>query len=89
MGMDYRAIGPKSCQPSEELVKQCNEIAKETGAKITLTDDVDEGLKGVDFIYTDVWVSMGKETESAARLKALAPYQINGRSCTPPSPGRW
>jgi ornithine carbamoyltransferase len=78
MGMDYRAVGPKSCQPSAELVKQCKEIAKETGAKITLTDDVAKGVKGVDFIYTDVWVSMGEPDNIwAERIKLLKPYQVN------------
>ena len=57
MGMDFRAVAPKKFWPEKGLVNQCLEIAKETGAKITLTDNVDEGVKGVDFIYTDVWVS--------------------------------
>lgn len=81
MGMDYRAIGPKSCQPSAELVKECREIAKTTGAKITLTDDVAKGVKGVDFIYTDVWVSMGEpENIWAERIKLLKPYQVNAKA---------
>ena len=81
MGMDYRAIGPKSCQPSVGLVKQSREIAKETGAKITLTDDVAKGVKGVDFIYTDVWVSMGEpENIWAERIKLLKPYQVNSKA---------
>ncbi|MBP7497062.1 MAG: ornithine carbamoyltransferase [Bacteroidales bacterium] len=80
MGMDYRAIAPKSCQPSAELVKQCKEIAKKTGAKITITDKVEEGVKGVDFIYTDVWVSMGEPKELwAQRIKLLKPYQVNSK----------
>jgi ornithine carbamoyltransferase len=78
MGMDFRAVAPKQCWPEAELVAKCLEIAKETGAKITLTDKVEEGVKGVDFLYTDVWVSMG---EPAAvweeRIKLLTPYQIN------------
>ncbi len=57
MGMDFRAAAPKSCHPDGELVKQCREIAKETGAKITITEDVDEAVKGVDFLYTDVGVN--------------------------------
>jgi ornithine carbamoyltransferase len=78
MGMDFRAVAPKSCQPAAELVAQCKEIAKETGAKITITDDVDKGVKGVDFLYTDVWVSMGEADEVwAERIKAMKPYQIN------------
>lgn len=78
MGMDFRAAAPKACQPSEELVAKCREIAKETGAKITITDNVDEAVKGVDFLYTDVWVSMGEpESVWADRIKLLKPYQVN------------
>jgi ornithine carbamoyltransferase len=79
MGMDFRAAAPKACWPNEELVNKCLEIAKVTGAKILLTENVNEGVKGVDFLYTDVWVSMG---EPAAvweeRIKLLRPYQVNG-----------
>jgi ornithine carbamoyltransferase len=78
MGMDFRAVAPKELLPSEELVAKCREIAKETGAKITLTDNVDEGVKGVDFLYTDVWVSMGEpEEEWNRRIKLMTPYQVN------------
>ncbi len=78
MGMDFRAAAPKSVQPSEELVAQCREIAKETGAKITITEDVDEAVKGVDFLYTDVWVSMGEPDEVwKERIELLKPYQVN------------
>lgn len=78
MGMDFRAAAPKACWPKEELVAQCREIAKETGAKITLTENVEEGVKGVDFLYTDVWVSMGEPAEVwAERIKLLSPYQVN------------
>ncbi|MBC8146689.1 MAG: ornithine carbamoyltransferase [Bacteroidetes bacterium] len=78
MGMDFRAVAPKSCQPTDELVAQCQEIAKETAAKITITDNVDEGVKGVDFLYTDVWVSMGEADEVwAARIAEMKPYQVN------------
>jgi ornithine carbamoyltransferase len=78
MGMDFRAAAPKACWPAEELVAQCREIAKETGAKITLTENVEEGVKGVDFLYTDVWVSMGEPAEVwAERIKLLSPYQVN------------
>jgi ornithine carbamoyltransferase len=78
MGMDFRSIAPKQFQPSAELVARCMEIARETGAKITVTDNVEEGVKGVDFVYTDVWVSMG-EPDSAwkERLQLMLPYQIN------------
>ena len=78
MGMDFRAIAPKELQPSADLVATCLEIAKETGAKITITDNPEAGVKGVDFLYTDVWVSMGEpEEEWNRRIKMMLPYQIN------------
>jgi len=78
MGMDFRAAAPKNVQPSEELVKTCREIAKESGATITITDDVEKAVKGVDFLYTDVWVSMGEpDSVWEERIKLLKPYQIN------------
>lgn len=78
MGMDVRMVAPKQIQPEAENVAQCMEIAKETGAKITLTDNVEEGVKGVDFLYTDVWVSMGEpDSVWEERIKLLKPYQIN------------
>jgi len=80
MGMDFRAVAPKSCQPDKELVKKCQAIAKETGAKITITDDVAKGVKGCDFLYTDVWVSMGEpDSVWAERIKLLKPYQVNAK----------
>lgn len=78
MGMDFRAVAPKEYHPSQELVDQCKEIAKETGAKITITDNVEEGVKGADFLYTDVWVSMGEPDEEwERRIKMMMPYQVN------------
>ena len=78
MGMDFRAVAPKELFPDEELVKKAREIAKETGAKITLTESVEEGTKGVDAIYTDVWVSMGEPDEVwKERIEMLMPYQVN------------
>lgn len=78
VGMDFRAVAPKSLQPSKELVDKANEIAKETGAKITITDDVKAGVKDCDFLYTDVWVSMGEPDEVwEERIKLLKPYQVN------------
>jgi ornithine carbamoyltransferase len=78
MGMDFRAAAPKSVQPTEELVAQCREIAKETGAKITITDDVAKAVKDCDFLYTDVWVSMGEPAEVwVERINLLKPYQVN------------
>ncbi len=80
LGMDFRAAAPKKCQPDEQLVNQCLEIADESGAKITLTTDVKKAVEGVDFLYTDVWVSMG-EPESAweERISILKPYQVNSK----------
>lgn len=78
MGMDVRIVAPKSLQPAGELVAQCREIAKQTGARITITDNVDEGVKGCDFVYTDVWVSMGEPDEVwKERIALLKPYQVN------------
>lgn len=78
MGMDIRLIAPKAFWPNSELVATCQEIAKETGAKITLTEDVNEGVKGCDFLYTDVWVSMGEEPHAwDERVKLMKPYQVN------------
>jgi len=78
MGMDFRAAAPKECQPDEKLVATCREIAKQTGAKITITDNVEEAVKGVDFLYTDVWVSMGEPAEVwDKRINLLKPYQVN------------
>jgi ornithine carbamoyltransferase len=78
MGIHYRAAAPANCQPDEALVVKCREIAKTTGAKITITDNVDEAVLGADFLYTDVWVSMGEpDAIWAERIKLLQPYQIN------------
>ena len=78
MGMDFRAAAPKEVQPSEELVSVCKEIAEKTGARINITDNVDDAVKGVDFLYTDVWVSMGEPEEVwEQRIKLLKPYQVN------------
>ncbi|MAE07881.1 MAG: ornithine carbamoyltransferase [Bacteroidetes bacterium] len=78
MGMDFRAVAPKQMWPDEELVKECKEIAKKTGAKILLTESVEEGVNGVDFVYTDVWVSMGEADEVwKDRIAMMIPYQVN------------
>ena len=78
MGMDFRSIAPKSLQPNSELVVKAGEISQETGAKITINDDPDKGLKGCDFLCTDVWVSMGESEEVwKERIELLQPYQIN------------
>jgi ornithine carbamoyltransferase len=78
MGMDFRAAAPKACQPLDELVTMCREIAKDTGARITITENVDEAVKGVDFLYTDVWVSMGEpDSVWEERIHLLKPFQVN------------
>lgn len=77
MGMDFRAIAPKELFPAEGLVSEMKAVAAETGASITLTDDIDLGVKEVDVIYTDVWVSMGEEDQFEERIKQLKPYQVN------------
>ena len=78
-GMDVRLCAPEHLWPEEELVKTARGIAEETGARLTLTADVDEGVKGVDYLYTDVWVSMGEDPSVwEERIKLLKPYQVNG-----------
>jgi ornithine carbamoyltransferase len=78
LGMDVRLCAPQSLWPSAELVAQCREIAAATGARLTLTESVEEGVGGVDYIYTDVWVSMGEpESVWAERIQLLLPYQVN------------
>lgn len=78
MGMDIRLVAPKQFWPEEELLATCQEIAATTGGKITLTEDVAEGVKECDFLYTDVWVSMGESKEAwDERVKLMTPYQVN------------
>jgi ornithine carbamoyltransferase len=78
MGMDVRLVAPADLQPEQDLVNQALEIAKTTGASITITDNVDEGVKNVDFVYTDVWVSMGEAKDVwKDRIGKLLPYQVN------------
>src|SRR3954463_3442392 len=78
LGMDVRLVGPRDRWPHQELIDDAYAIAAQTGARITLTDDVAEGVDGADFLYTDVWVSMGEPKEIwGERIKLLTPYQIN------------
>ena len=78
MGMDFTACAPKKYFPDPELVAYCESVAKETGASIRLTEDVESGTKGADVIYTDVWVSMGEPDEVwEERIRELMPYQVN------------
>jgi ornithine carbamoyltransferase len=77
-GMDVRLCAPRDLWPADDLVKACRSIADETGARLTLTEDVDEGVSGADYLYTDVWVSMGEPKEVwTERIKLLTPYQVN------------
>lgn len=78
MGMDIRMVAPKAFWPDQSLLEQCSQIAEETGARITLTEDVAEGVKDVDYLYTDVWVSMGESAEAwDERVALMTPYQVN------------
>jgi ornithine carbamoyltransferase len=78
MGMDFRIVSPKELFPSEELVAKCKNVANKTGAEITVTDDIDEGVKNADVLYTDVWASMGESDKVwTDRIRLLKPYQIN------------
>jgi ornithine carbamoyltransferase len=78
LGMDVRLCGPRDLWPQDDLVATCRAIATETGARITITDDPEVGVKGVDFLYTDVWVSMGEKSSVwDKRVKLLRPYQVN------------
>lgn len=80
MGMDFRAAAPKECQPEIALQLACKEVAVKTGGRITVTDDVAEAVRDCDFLYTDVWVSMGEPKEVwAKRIALLKGYQINKR----------
>lgn len=77
LGMDVRICGPKALLPDAELVEMCEGFAKQSGARITVTDDIDKAVKGVDFVHTDVWVSMGEPLETwGERIKLLLPYQV-------------
>ena len=78
LGMDTRLTAPKNLWPGESLIQTCQEIAAKSGARLTLTEDVEEGVQGVDFLHTDVWVSMGEdESVWEERIKLLKPYQVN------------
>jgi ornithine carbamoyltransferase len=78
MGMDFRMAAPAALQPKAGLVATCQTLAQQTGARLQVTEDAASAVKGVDFLYTDVWVSMG-ESDSvwAERIRLLMPYQVN------------
>jgi len=78
LGMDVRIVAPRSLWPADSVVAEAKRYAAESGAKVTLTEDVAEGVRGVDFVHTDVWVSMGEAKEAwAERIELLTPYQVN------------
>ena len=78
MGMDFRSVAPKTVQPSVEIVNQAKNIARETGAKLLVTDDLPKGVTDCDFLYSDIWVSMGEPDEVwKERIDLLTPYQVN------------
>ncbi len=78
MGMDVRLAAPEACWPESGLVERCREIAETTGGTLTLTESVEEGVRDVDFVHTDVWVSMGEsESKWADRIDLLGEYQVN------------
>lgn len=80
LGMDFVACTSRKYFPVQELVDYCEEVARETGATITLTEDVEKGVRGADVIYTDVWVSMGEpEAVWEERIRELMPYQVNSK----------
>ena len=83
LGMDFRMAAPESCRPTAELTATCRELAAASGGEITLTEDVEAAVAGADFLYTDVWVSMG-DPESAweERIALLRPFQVNREAVT-------
>lgn len=79
-GLDLRLVAPQACWPEAALVSECSALAQKHGGKITLTEDIASGVKGADFIYTDVWVSMGEPKEKwAERIALLRDYQVNSK----------
>lgn len=78
LGVDFRSVAPAACQQEPDMIGHARKIASETGAKLTITEDIAEGVRDCDFIYTDVWVSMGEpESVWQERIKQLLPYQVN------------
>ena len=78
LGIDFRIAAPLAYQPANELIEKCRTVAASTGARITITDNIDEAVRGADFLYTDVWVSMGEpDSVWQERINLLKPYQVN------------
>jgi ornithine carbamoyltransferase len=81
LGMDVRICAPRGLWPNDDLIATARAVAEETGARLTLTEDVDEGVRGVDYIHTDVWVSMGEpDSVWQERIDLLRPYQVNAQA---------
>ena len=81
MGLDFTACTAKEYFPNQKLVEECRDFAKGSGSRITLTEDVEEGLRDADVVYTDVWVSMGEPADVwAERIERLQPYQVNKKA---------
>ena len=81
MGMDIRLCGPRDCWPTDEIVAEAREEAEASGARILLTDDLDEGVAGCDFLYTDVWLSMGEPPEEwGDRITKMTPYRVDAEA---------
>jgi ornithine carbamoyltransferase len=80
LGMDVRIGAPKKLWPEASLIKECNAIAKKSGARITITENPEEAVKGAEYVHTDIWVSMGEAKEVwEERIKLLTPYQVNAK----------
>ncbi|WP_371642296.1 ornithine carbamoyltransferase [Streptomyces mirabilis] len=81
LGMDVRIAAPKALWPEPELVGSCRALGEGSGARITLTEDVETAVRGADFLHTDVWVSMGEPADTwRERIELLAPYQVNAKT---------
>lgn len=77
IGMDMTVVSPEGYEPDAEIVERAKSFALKSGSQIVITNDISEGVKGADVVYTDVWVSMGEENEKDKRLKVLNDYQVN------------
>ncbi|MEV7119196.1 ornithine carbamoyltransferase [Kitasatospora griseola] len=81
LGMDVRIAAPRELWPAPALVDECRRLARDSGARITLSDEVEEAVRGADYLYTDVWVSMGENhAQWPERIAHLLPYQVNAKT---------
>jgi ornithine carbamoyltransferase len=76
MGVDFTVVAPRELYPADELVETGRQFAQSSGAAVAVTSDIEEGLKGADAVYTDVWASMGEDAKLEERKKILGPYQV-------------